>query len=914
MKKTLPLLLLLILCLKNNSLLAQEKLTDLFTSPALTNVNALSSETKQFVDNLASARLLAINKPIHSVLLNKKNAYQINIPTQNRGNLELELSPANITSADFKLKTQDGDIPFTLPTFYWGKVVGAEKSFVALTVTDNGIEGIIEADNYKFTLGKIKGQNTDLHIVYETNDIPIDTPIETHEPIGVEENTVKQIDKVLPDNSGNNPINNAENGCRIIRIYMEADYQTYLDLGSNTTNVLNYVTAIFNNVAKLYMNEGVSIVLSKLSIWTTADRYRGANNSQQALYIFDDYSFTDGDIAHLISTRGLGGGIAYYYINSPSVYGGMTTRAVFKDCSKSAAYGVSGSLWTSVVNIPTYSWNVNVIAHELGHNFGLPHTHSCTWPGGAIDNCGPSYGYYEGSCNPPSIPSNTGTVMSYCHLNFGMNFAYGFGPKPGDKMRAEVAAAGCLGQTTLTPPTTTANSRCGTGTVTLNASGCTGGTLNWYASSAGTTIINTGTSFTTPTLTSNATYYVDCTVRVCSSSRISVTATITSTPVAPTTTSRSRCGTGTVTLSAAGCAGGTIHWYGGATGGSSLGTGTSFITPTISENATYYVGCTVGSCASASRTSVVATVTTAPTAPTTTPASRCGTGTVILNAGGCIGGTINWYTASTGGTSVGTGTSFTTPSISGNTTYYVACTVGSCTSTTRTSVIASITALPAIPTVSDKNRCGAGTLVLTATGCSGGTINWYAASTGGTTIATGGSFTTPSLSATTTYYTACTVGSCTSARTAVKAIIGTNPAAPTLTDKSRCGTGTVVLTATGCSGGTINWYSASSGGSSLGVGGSFTTPSLSASTTYYAGCTVGTCTSTRASVIATININLAFGKINQSAGTYASSQTITSAANVGNPTSYSAGKSITLSPGFQAGTNETFTARIQNCQ
>ncbi|MBL4657465.1 MAG: M4 family metallopeptidase, partial [Flavobacteriales bacterium] len=58
-----------------------------------------------------------------------------------------------------------------------------------------------------------------------------------------------------------------------------------------------------------------------------------------------------------------------------------------------------------------------------------------------------------------------------------------------------------------------------------------------------------------------------------------------------------------------------------------------------------------------------------PTAPTTTGATRCGTGTVSLSASG--NGTLNWYSDSTGSTLISTGTTFSTPSISSTTTYYV---------------------------------------------------------------------------------------------------------------------------------------------------------------------------------------------------------------------------------------------------
>ncbi len=51
-----------------------------------------------------------------------------------------------------------------------------------------------------------------------------------------------------------------------------------------------------------------------------------------------------------------------------------------------------------------------------------------------------------------------------------------------------------------------------------------------------------------------------------------------------------RCGTGTATAVATGSAGTTIKWYANASGGAALGTGTSFVTPSITATTTYYAG------------------------------------------------------------------------------------------------------------------------------------------------------------------------------------------------------------------------------------------------------------------------------------------------------------------------------------
>lgn len=107
-------------------------------------------------------------------------------------------------------------------------------------------------------------------------------------------------------------------------------------------------------------------------------------------------------------------------------------------------------------------------------------------------------------------------------------------------------------------------------------------------------------------------------------------------------------------------------------------------------------------------------------------------------------------------------------------------------------------------------------------------------------------------------------------------VINTQPSTPFITGTSPgalCGAGSVILSAT-TSAGTINWYDASTGGSSLGTGTTFTTPVLSSSTSYYVDATFGGCTSTpRMAVLASIipAASIAAG----GAGTFCSGTTIT---------------------------------------
>jgi hypothetical protein len=274
------------------------------------------------------------------------------------------------------------------------------------------------------------------------------------------------------------------------------------------------------------------------------------------------------------------------------------------------------------------------------------------------------------------------------------------------------------------------------------------------------------------------TYYVSQvnTATTCEGPRATLVVTINPIPGAPTGTGAPICGSGTANLTASGCTG-TYKWYDVATGGTSIGTGATFTTPNISATTTYYVSCTSAAGCEGPRTAVIATVNPIPTDPTVTPNSRCGTGTVVLSAAGCTGGTLNWFNAATGGSSLGTGTTFTTPSLTTTTTYYVSCTINGCTSG-RTPVTATINPIPGAPNGIDGTSCGPGPVLIGASGCTG-TYTWYDVATGGTAIGTGSSFNTPPLSlanngnsASYNFYVSCiSAAGCEGPRTTVQATV-----------------------------------------------------------------------------------------------------------------------------------------------
>jgi gliding motility-associated-like protein len=142
-----------------------------------------------------------------------------------------------------------------------------------------------------------------------------------------------------------------------------------------------------------------------------------------------------------------------------------------------------------------------------------------------------------------------------------------------------------------------------------------------------------------------------------------------------------------------------------------------------------------------------------------------------------------------------------------------------------------ITIPEAVPAANPSPVCDSGTFTFTATPTAGATIRWFDAAVGGNLLATGNTYTT-AINTTTTYY---VDAGCESNRKSVTATVYATPAKP-LADQdtyTNCGPGSVTIKASS-NVGTINWFTASSGGTSLYQGNSFATLKISANTTFYA--------------------------------------------------------------------------------
>jgi hypothetical protein len=198
-----------------------------------------------------------------------------------------------------------------------------------------------------------------------------------------------------------------------VEIAIDIDYYTYNTFG-NCDDAISWALAILAGVDEIYrtsLNDVITLQASYINIWQTTDPYAayvedagGMLDELRNTWLADNIlSSSNHDLVHLMSKRGNTGtgGIAW-----------------IDGVCNNYGFGFSSYMDNQTsFSIPNYSWNLNVVGHELGHNFGSNHTHWCGWPGGPIDNCGDLEGPCSGYTNNPQ--GQLGTMMSYCHAISG---------------------------------------------------------------------------------------------------------------------------------------------------------------------------------------------------------------------------------------------------------------------------------------------------------------------------------------------------------------------------------------------------------------------------------------------------------------------------------------------------------------
>lgn len=379
------------------------------------------------IDSLSTYTLLKLDIPErYDILENHPSGLTIDLPYLDES-LTLELHITKLFKNDFTVFRASGDEfdyqAISKSVYYQGNFTGYPNSHFALSILNNEVIGVGNIPGIgDLNLGLLPGENE--YIFYPEKALNGRNSFECEtrgEPSPKSESRGGNDERELVEDCSS--------------IYFEVDYDLYLNKGGIVETV-DYMTALFNEIQLLFEIDGMTIYMSDIKVWDEESPYYLIGDTGTLLDLFGTTTVVwEGDLGHLV-TISAGGGLAY--VN------------VFCSPNQAIRKAVSG-ISPTFAEIPIYSWSVEVIAHEMGHNMGSPHTHACFWNGDltAIDGCGPESGADEG-CDGP-LPAEGGTVMSYCHLTpVGIDLGLGFGEQPGEHIRTRIEEAACLTSCDLT--------------------------------------------------------------------------------------------------------------------------------------------------------------------------------------------------------------------------------------------------------------------------------------------------------------------------------------------------------------------------------------------------------------------------------------------------------------------------------
>jgi hypothetical protein len=199
--------------------------------------------------------------------------------------------------------------------------------------------------------------------------------------------TLRNLPQIIQAQKARKPSNDDFYFCRVV---VDIDYETVKRYNGDTVRIKDDVAIMIQKTSQIYEREiKTKLVLTYVNIWKTqaTDPYTNTSDINAMLTILRN-AYTSNAVLSKIPSD------VVMYLPSKNFLG-------------------AGGLASGKYNVSP--WNgISTIAHEIGHNFGSPHTQSCNWAGGPLDFCYSA----ESTCYTGVLEQTNGTLMSYCNRRF----------------------------------------------------------------------------------------------------------------------------------------------------------------------------------------------------------------------------------------------------------------------------------------------------------------------------------------------------------------------------------------------------------------------------------------------------------------------------------------------------------------
>ncbi len=376
-------------------------------------------------------------------------------------------------NTEFYTHTKQGKVAFKVrPVIsYRGTVGGDPSTMVSIHYSDGDVTGFVQSANGQRTvIGRDytlpRQADASLHAIADESVMfgidPLTRFVCGNEQLPVDTEKTAQIMSVPGKSKGKSVEGSQNDYLRELKlaVVLREDIDSVMKRrGDTDEEIAQYFVKIVAAMAQVYEQELDALMyMGYFEKFTTEEPsgyfYDGRDPGEMLNEFSKDWSRrmnnVDRTVAHLYALiRPVGG----------SFVGGVAYLNGLCNKRDGGGYGVS-TVYLNATEIPgeanrsnAFVWDVFVAAHEIGHNVGSPHTHTCFWSP-PVDTCQVKSDIGDACYSDPSLRRVVlGTIMSYCHLVNGSRTPLTFGSKVAERMRGWIAAGSCT--PLVTKPTIT---------------------------------------------------------------------------------------------------------------------------------------------------------------------------------------------------------------------------------------------------------------------------------------------------------------------------------------------------------------------------------------------------------------------------------------------------------------------------